>query len=53
MSEDYFDSFISGASSGCIVIIFTSVFFWVISVSRIRFNVLPTNAPVRQTEEEE
>lgn len=52
MSEDYFDSFLSGASSGCIVIIFGSVFIWLISVSRIRFNVLPTK-PLNSVEEEE
>ena len=53
MSEDYLDSFVSGASSGFIIIIFASVFLWVISVSRIRFNVLPTKPPVRHIEEEE
>lgn len=32
----YFDSFLSGASSGSVFIIFGVLFIWIISVSRIR-----------------
>lgn len=40
MSEDYLDSFLSGATSGAIIILFGLVFLWIISVSRIRKPIL-------------